>query len=522
MTRWKQFLTVLTLGAVGAAGWHLGSGLVENVRYARALEQVQLSREQLSRAEDLAGIYKGVSKAIEPSVVLIEVKKTAPRTASSGDLRRMFPLDDETLRRFFPDRDGDGEPDIPGFDGGGFDQTGQGSGVIMETDGSSGFIITNNHVAGGADQITVTLHDGREIKRAKLVGADPKTDLAVIRIEADNLIAAPWGDSDKLEKGDIVMAFGAPFGYVGSMTHGIVSALNRNNVGILNRADLQGYENFIQVDCPINPGNSGGPLVNVRGEVVGINTAILSRTGGFQGVGFSIPSNQARFVYDQLRKSGRVIRGWLGVGIQNISAMPGIEATYGFKGNKGVLISEVRQGPAEGKLRDGDIVIAIDGKPTDDMSTLRNIIATTPPGTKVKLRIFRDGKEQDVEITVGEQPDNLAAVPGAGSRQDGSGDQRVTAEKLGLRLVDPTPRQLEQYGLSDGEGALVVDVNRNSAAFRDGVRPGDLITRIGDIRVTNVDSALEALAQQDLSKGVRMHVTSRVGKRFVFIRPEEK
>src|SRR5688500_11587913 len=195
----------------------------------------------------------------------------------------------------FPDRDGDGEPDVPpGLrpprggddeeDGGLFEQQGTGSGVIIEVDGSKGFIVTNNHVAGGATEMVITLADGREIKNGKLLGADPKTDLALIEIKADRLVPAKWGDSDQLQKGDWIMAFGSPFGYVGSMTHGIVSALNRNNVGILGR---QGYENFIQVDAPINPGNSGGPLVNTRGEVVGINTAIASRTGSFAGIGFA-------------------------------------------------------------------------------------------------------------------------------------------------------------------------------------------------------------------------------------------
>src|SRR5205814_1633677 len=175
----------------------------------------------------------------------------------------------------------------------------------------------NNHVAGGASEMTVTLSDGREIKGAKLLGADPKSDLAVVQIKADHLISAKWGDSDTLAKGDWILAFGAPFGYVGSMTHGIVSALNRSNVGILDRQN--GYENFIQVDAPINPGNSGGPLVNLKGEVVGINTAIASRSGGFQGIGFAIPSNQAKPIYGILRDKGKVTRGWLGISISDVS-----------------------------------------------------------------------------------------------------------------------------------------------------------------------------------------------------------
>jgi len=177
--------------------------------------------------------------------------------------------------------------------------------------------------------MTVTLSDGRAIKKAKLVGADPKSDLAVVKIEADRVIAAKWGNSDELQKGDWILAFGSPFGYIGSMTHGIVSALNRD-VGILR--STMGYENFIQVDAPINPGNSGGPLVNTRGEVVGINTAIASRSGGFQGIGFAIPSNQAKFVYTALKNNGKVVRGWLGVKISDVSQEPEKARTFGYQG----------------------------------------------------------------------------------------------------------------------------------------------------------------------------------------------
>lgn len=512
----KRALAVIGLGAVGSASWYLGSGLVQNVRYAHALEQVELSREQLTKLDDFAGVFKSVGKAVEPSVVFLEVTKKS--TGSGPDLRRQLPFDDDMLRRFFPDNDGDGEPDLPDS-GGSFDQQGQGSGVIMEADGTSGWILTNNHVAGDADEIKVTLHDGREIKGAKVLGADPKTDLAVVKIEASNLIAAPWGNSDKLEKGDIVMAFGAPFGYVGSMTHGIVSALNRQ-AGILGQS---GYENFIQVDCPINPGNSGGPLVNTRGEVVGINTAILSRNGGFQGVGFSIPSNQAKFVYGQLKSEGKVTRGWLGVSISDLSRQPDLAASFGFSGTKGVLVNEVLDGPAADKLRDGDIITAINGKPTDNMRELRNTVATLAPGEEVKLKVFRDRKETDVELKIGQQPDNvqLAGRRSGGGRGDASEPGvSTTAEKLGVKLVDPTAAQLQRFGLDAETGALITSVARNSPAARENLRVGDLITRINSIDVTDAKSAIDALASQDLSKGIRMQISSREGKRFVFVREE--
>jgi len=516
MNSMKRAIAVMGLGAIGTASWYVGSGLVQNVRYARAIEQVELSREQLSKLDDFASAFKSVGKAVEPSVVFIEVTKKASRSA--GDVRKQLPFDDETLKRFFPDKDGDGEADLPQDDGS-FDQQGQGSGVIMEADGSSGWILTNNHVAGDADEIKVTLNDGREIKGAKVLGTDPKTDLAVIKIEADKLIAAPWGNSDKLEKGDIVMAFGAPFGYVGSMTHGIVSALNRQ-AGILGQS---GYENFIQVDCPINPGNSGGPLVNTRGEVVGINTAILSRNGGFQGVGFAIPSNQAKFVYGQLKNGGKVTRGWLGVSISDLNRQPGLAESFGYKSTKGVLVNEVMDGPAADALRDGDIITTINGKPTDNMQQLRNTIATMAPGSEAKLTVFREGKDADVTIKIGEQPDNLqlASRRSSGGANDAAVTPGATAEKLGLKLANPTAAQLQRFGLEAEDGVLVLNVNRNSAAAKAGLRAGDLITRIGKSDVNNVDSALEALAQQDAAKGIRMQLSSRDGKRFVFVRDEE-
>jgi len=512
----KRVVAVMAIGAIGSASWYVGSGLVQNVRYARAVEQVELSREQLSKLEDFAGVFKSVGKAVEPSVVLIEVTKKASR--QNSDVRRQLPFDDDMLRRFFPDNDGDGEPDLPDS-GGSFDQQGQGSGVIMEADGKSGWILTNNHVAGDSDEIKVTLHDGREIKGAKLLGADPKTDLAVVKIEASNLIAARWGDSDRLEKGDIVMAFGAPFGYVGSMTHGIVSALNRQ-AGILGQS---GYENFIQVDCPINPGNSGGPLVNTLGEVVGINTAILSRNGGFQGVGFSIPSNQAKFVYAQLKDDGKVTRGWLGVSISDLSRQPDLATSFGFVGTKGVLVNEVLDGPAADSLRDGDIITAINGRPTDTMNQLRNTVATLAPGAEVKLKVFRDRKDIEVTLKIGEQPANVQiAGRRSGGPRDGAADPAgaTTAEKLGVKLADPTAAQLQRFGLDAETGALITAVTRNSPAGKQNLRIGDLITRINDIEVTDAKSAIDALSGQDLSKGIRMQISSRDGKRFVFVRQE--
>ena len=377
MSKVHSPLTTAVLAGVLVAGAYFGgTWLFETVQFARAQEQVNVTRQQLAQVEDLASVFRQVGRAVEPSVVNIRVIKEV-----SG-IRSRIPMDDEMLRRFFPDRDGDGEPDLPeGFrrpDAEPFRQMGNGSGVIMEVTNGEAYIVTNNHVAGGAQEMVITLSDGREITDAEVIGTDPKTDLAVIRIKGDRLIAAPWGNSDALQKGDWILAFGSPFGYVGSMTHGIVSALNRDNVGILGAG---GYEDFIQVDAPINPGNSGGPLVNIRGEVVGINTAIASRTGGFQGIGFAIPSNQAKMIYTQLRETGKVTRGWLGISIRDVRGARDLAQSFGFEQDRGVLIEQTfPDTPAYAVLQPGDIIVSFNGRAINDMQQLRNSVAATIPG----------------------------------------------------------------------------------------------------------------------------------------------
>lgn len=519
MSRFKRFVTVVALGGVGTASWFVGSSLVQNVQFARAVEQVELAREQLSRAEDLAGVFRAVGKAVEPSVVHLRVTKREAADERLGELRRMFP-DDDLLRRFFPDRDGDGQPDLPdNFGDGSNVMQGQGSGVIVQTDGSTGWIVTNNHVAGGADSITVTLADGREITNGKVVGTDPKTDLALVRIEADRLIAAPWGDSSQLQKGDFVLAFGAPFGMVGSMTHGIVSGFNRQT-GILGQL---GYEEFIQTDCPINPGNSGGPLVNLRGEIIGINSAILTRTGSFQGVGFAIPSNQARSVIETLKEAGRVTRGYLGVSIFDANRDRQLAERMGVKGD-GVIVATVqRDGPAVDALEPGDRVLKIDGKEIKTVNELRNTVASIQPGTESTFSVERAGKVMDVRIRIAEQPDSLVASAGAPRRApEAAASPERAATQLGLRLADPTDDNLSRFGVEGERGAVVTAVTAGSPAAAAGIRVGDVITRIGDKVVSNASEANAALAESTSGEGVGLHVSSRDGKRFVFLARERR
>ena len=520
MNRLSKSLAVALVGGGSVLGAFVGTTVVQNVRFAQAAEQVQASKEQLAHVDSLASVFREIGKAVEPSVVKIDVRKTA------GAGNRQLPFDDEMLRRFFPDNNGDGQPDVPDDfgNGEGFGLQGTGSGVIMETQGGTAYIVTNNHVAGGASDIRVTLADGRQIENGKVVGTDAKTDLAVIKIEADRVIPAKWGDSDDLQKGDWIMAFGSPFGYVGSMTHGIVSALNRQ-AGILGQ---HGYESFIQVDAPINPGNSGGPLVNVKGQVVGINTAIATRTGGFQGIGFAIPSNQAKFVYAALKEKGKVTRGWLGVSIRDVAQdAAGIQQAFNYTGTDGVFVHELLDNaPVAGKLERGDIITEMNGKPVKTVQELRNAIAATPPGSELKLKVFRNGKLQDTTIRIGEQPENLEQVASrGGGNRPGSIGREMTPELRGMTLSSPSDEVAQKFGLSADQrkGAVVTEVKPRSAAAKAGLRPGDVITEVAGKPVSSAKEAADAIAKQEPGKILLLYVTSSTpgASRFVFVEPQK-
>jgi serine protease Do len=517
----------MVLAGAIAAGTFFGSGLVRDVQFARAEEKVQTSRQQLATAMDLATAFKEVGKAIEPSVVKIDVHKTVKGISTN------LPGGEEDLLRKFFGRGGANPGANPGGDegddslvpsphghgdDGGFEQIGTGSGVIMETDGDTAYVLTNNHVAGGADEMLITLADGRQVKGGKTVGADPKSDLALVKITVDHVIPAQWGDSQKLEKGDWVLAFGSPFGYVGSMTHGIISALNRD-VGILR--NQQGYENFIQVDAPINPGNSGGPLVNLKGEVVGINTAIASRSGGFQGIGFAIPSNSAKFVYQQLKSSGKVTRGWLGVSIGSVNEprYQDVARSFGYTELNGVLIKQVGEGtPASGKLEDGDIVTKLNGTEVRDAAQLRSMIAAMAPNSEAKMTVFRNGKTKDVTIKLGEQPENLALNgKGGGETANVQG-----LDKLGLKLSDITDEVGQRFNLGDRKtGAVITQVDPKSLAAKQGLRPGDVITKVDGKAVKNATEAREILKDADLKKGVRLAVQTQQGSDFFVLKNDD-
>jgi len=336
-----------------------------------------------------------------------------------------------------------------------------GSGVIV--DAAKGYILTNNHVVGGADDITVTLQDGRDFK-GKLVGTDPDTDVAVVQIQGTNLQALPMADSSQLRVGDFVVAVGDPFGLGQTVTSGIVSALSRSGLG------GSGYQNFIQTDASINPGNSGGALVNLRGELVGINTMILSPSGGNVGIGFAIPTNLSHDVMQQLVTNGKVNRGNLGVETQDINAR--IAKVLGLKDNNGAVVTRVTSGSAadSADIQVGDVITALNGKPIRNAQDLRNAEGLMPLGSSVKLTVLRNGSARDVTAKL--VPEKLATVDGA---------------KLDARLAGVTFSELSQNLRAQGVGGVAVGaVRAGSHAAQAGLQAHDIVIGIGNARIPDL------------------------------------
>lgn len=349
-----------------------------------------------------------------------------------------------------------------------------GSGVVVSPDG---YIITNNHVVEQSDEIRVIMYDKQNYE-GKIVGSDPKTDIAVIKISAKNLPAIKWGDSDHLEVGEFVLAFGNPFSFGHTVTMGIVSAVGRANVGI---AD---YEDFIQTDAAINPGNSGGPLVNVRGELVGINTAIFSRTGGNQGIGFAVPSNMAQSVMSQLISDGKVTRGWLGVTIQNFT--PDLAKEFGLEKIAGALVTEIfRDSPAEkADMKRGDVILDLDGKEIPNVESLRNIIAQSKVGSPVTIRVFREGRTISLQAQVAEYPQKVYQAMSRRDEDTVPGEENFLA---GMSIMNLTQSIAKQLNLSKDEtGVVVVRVDPLSAAEEAGLKKGDVIQEINKKRINSV------------------------------------
>jgi len=394
--------------------------------------------------------FSDIAAKVKPAVVNISTVRVIKQ---SQDPFYDPSFNDDFFERFFA---------VPH---GSFKRTSLGSGFIVD---KRGYILTNNHVVEKADEITVKLYNQKEYK-AKVIGTDAETDVAIIKIDAPDLTALSLGDSDTLNVGDWVLAVGSPFGLEQTVTQGIISAKGR----IIGAGP---YDNFLQTDAAINPGNSGGPLIDMNGEVIGINSAIASNTGGYEGVGFAIPVNMAKKIYEDILKKGKVVRGWLGIGIQEMTP----ELAKHFKVSEGVLVAQVFKGTPADKagLKRGDVIIEFQGKKVTTYRELQEMIADTDVGTDVKLKIMRNGSTQEFSVNVGER--NIQATEGMEQPSGKEGE-----ESLGMTVTDITPDIAQQYGITAKMGVIVIDVVSDSAADNAGVMKGDVIHEINGIEVKN-------------------------------------
>ncbi len=451
--------------------------------------------KQFDNIPDPSPRFRAVSKEMLPTVVYIQVSGSAK---TNGNPFR----NDEFFKRFFPDYPQNEQPN-----GGGQRVVGSGSGVIVSDEG---YILTNNHVVESADEdgLKVILFDKREFP-AKLIGRDPQTDLAVIKIDAKDLEVAPLGDSDKLEVGDWVIAIGTPLSQnlSSTVTAGIISALGRN-IGII--GDRYGIENFIQTDAAINPGNSGGPLIAMNGAVIGINSAIASSTGGYQGYGFAIPVNLAKKVATDLILDGKVKRGFVGVSMREMDGT--LSKALGLAAGKGVLVQEVvADGPAEkAGIKQGDVILKVDGTDVSSGSQVQAIVASKRPGDAVKMVIWRDGKESSFTLTLVERNSlgSLASVGESGlDSEDEAVAQNASVSKLGVDLRPLTKAEMTKYKTETG---LMVNKTKQNG-FSD-LAPGLVIVEVDRREVRSVDDVNSALSKKEKGDAVLLKVKTPDGQ----------
>lgn len=469
---------------------------------AAAFSQDPLSPSQV--VQELSQAFAATARSAVPAVVSIKIEKMITRqTPGLGDANEAnSPLSDDFLRKFF----GGALPQQRSPQR--YLERGQGSGFIISRDG---YILTNNHVVGNIDRMTVTLQDGRTFTDAKVIGTDPGTEVALIKIEGDDFPVLQMGDSDRLEVGNMVMAIGNPFGLTETVTVGVVSAVRRRNVGIA------AYENFIQTDAAINPGNSGGPLIDLNGRAIGINTAIVSESGGYMGIGFAIPINMARTVAEQLRKTGKVQRGYLGLYGQNVTAE--IAQSLDLKEPRGIIVAQVEKNSpaAEAGLQPGDLILEMNGQPLETYDTFRNAIAGLKPGSTIQLQVWRNGKTAERTVTLGERP----AEPGQDRRPPQAPEQQTpqeTKQTLGLEVQNLTRGLAQRFGYQPGEGVIVTSVTPEGRADTAGIRPGDLIVSVNQQPVPSVDQFASAIRAARQSGRALLLVKRGQISQFVVVR----
>ena len=462
-----------------------------------ATPDLHVEHAPVNRDRTPAGSFAPIVQKVAPSVVEVFVTSKAENQEGPGQQQ-----DTDMFRRFF------GQGRNPGFgngEGSSPTQHGLGSGVIVSTDG---YVLTNNHVVKDASEIRVALSDGREFP-AKVVGTDPRTDVALLKIKADKLPAVTFADSTELAVGDVVLAVGNPFGIGQTVTQGIVSAKDRNAIGIEGGGQ---DEDYIQTDAAINPGNSGGALVDVEGRLVGINAAILSRSGGNQGIGFAVPSNLCQWVMTSLVKTGHVERGFMGMSIQNLT--PALAADFKLDRINGALVADVVNGGAaeNAGLKSGDVIREFNGQPVKDASQLKLQVAETAPGTKVSLDVVRSGENKTLEATLRQAPGEKLAGNG---QQHKDGNDKEALAGVAVANLDGNARS-QVNAPDDLQGAVITEVAPDSPAAEAGLQVGQVITEINHQSVKNAQDAVKdtkkAVSDQTLVK-----VWSRGGTHYLTV-----
>jgi serine protease Do len=463
-------------------------------------ESLAAQQQSIAGAEQLSSAFRVAARAVRPSVVrinsMIKTRVMQRGRSTRSDFPQGFPFDE--LFRQFEQQQSSGEEQVDSKAEPELQTAGVGSGVIVSADG---YVLTNNHVVQDADELDVQLSDGRRFV-GKVVGTDDRSDIAVVKIDATQLVPARLGDSSKMDVGDWVIAVGSPFELDQTVTAGIISATNRS-------VDILDYEDFLQTDAAINPGNSGGPLVNLRGEVIGINTAINSRTGSNAGVGFAIPSSMARAIMDSIIKTGHVVRGFIGASLAELTLDAAREAKLPEQYRSGVVIEKVLEGgpAAKAGLKAGDIVVQVNGKPLRGGSALRTQVALTPVGSVINMTTFRNGKELELPVRVEEQTEaKMAKLSG-----------NVEIEEWGITASKMTSALAERLGVDARDGGIVItSVTRGGKGASLGLDPGDIIMKINGKETSEPQQLQEALKGR--TSGLRLMI--RRGNQIAMLRLE--
>ena len=501
-SHYSKFATALTVVLVFLIiRFPMGSSASGDVPYDFTAEGNDAPTELRDEATDLLTRFNSalvnLADVTKPTVVMVSTERTVTRRQGSMfDFFSPF-RDDPFFRDFFPDR-GPRERE--------FQQRGLGSGVIVSADG---YILTNNHVIDQVDTITVQLIN-EKVLPAKVVGSDPRTDVAVLKVDAENLPYMRFGDSDELQVGEMVLAIGSPLGaaLAHTVTQGIVSAKGRSDLNILGG---QGFENFIQTDAAINRGNSGGPLVNMRGELVGINTAIASQSGGFLGIGFAVPSNMARNVMESIIETGRVVRGFVGIQFQPVDES--LARALDLPQARGIIVTEVvDDSPAsEAGIQSEDVILQFNGRNIQSPSDFRRRVAEKMPGTEITLTINRDGEEQDVTVVLGEFPsDEIAAA-----------DQETIRDVVGFSVTELTAEIAQRLRIrSNIQGVVVEEIDGNSPAARNGLRQGDVIVSLNRRPVTSVNEFHQGISAIDPGDVVLLQIVRGNNRFFIAFEPQ--